>query len=416
MFINNTNNILSIRSSFIMGVRKFTRFFSNVINNPKNKRKIVDFCGGVAVIDTSHILHKKCRGMLANHIDMRRTDGKSTNELFVVFTFTLGLIRKGIMPFYVFDGKTPKEKNGTVKERKHARQIAMMNCENISDKTSNQYTKNKKKCFQISRESIEECKIMLDLMGIQYTDSPGEADPQCVAIATHYADKCAGIISDDSDLVVFGGGKILTNFDMRNGSTTEINSEDIILFLFEKANEIKTKFGKPLITIFTRKNFIDFAILMGTDYGDILSMCCKGEKINLNELFEVFTICDFDIPTTIKYLQKKNNLQPCDAPQKLCESIQKVYLESYAYDPRNIDIMMKKPKIPQLINFLCTKNEFDMSHVTKNIHDLVKNYETLCKMYNESSNFKSFRSYRHHHCSQYKKFVGQSTRKYIYKS
>ena len=241
-------------------------------------------------------------------------------------------------------------------------------------------------------------------MGIQYTDSPGEADPQCVAIALHNSDKCVGIISDDTDIVVFGGAKILTKFNVKEGRTVEISSESIILFLLEKANEIKHKSGKPLIDILTRKNFIDFAILMGTDYGDVLDMCCKGEKINLSELFEIFTFCDFDVPNTLKHLQTKYDLPFSDEPQKLWESIRMIYLESYAYDPRSIDIMMKKPNIAGLIEFLCAENEFDKTYVLQGAREIMKSYDTFNKMYeqkDDAQEFRSFRSYRHRHCSRH---------------
>src|SRR5699024_5812268 len=82
------------------------------------------------------------------------------------------------------------------------------NLKNLSDSDGEEYIKQFKKTFKPSKEDIKEVKILLDLMGVPYIDSPGEADVVCAWLCArrnnkgkYYAD---GVASDDSDMLALG--------------------------------------------------------------------------------------------------------------------------------------------------------------------------------------------------------------------
>src|SRR5690606_12073079 len=115
-------------------------------------------------------------------------DGKIIGHLSACLTKTYTMLRHGIRPIWIFDGKPPTIKQGKLKERKNI----------------------ERRSFRLTRELINETKYLLYLLGIPYVDSPGEADAQCCAFnMTHLVD---GVVSDDWDIALFGGRKILKHF------------------------------------------------------------------------------------------------------------------------------------------------------------------------------------------------------------
>jgi hypothetical protein len=146
---------------------------------------------------------------------------------------------------------------------------------------------------------------------------------------------------------------------------------------------------------------------MGTDYGDkqVIEMCTSNphEKIDKEYLFEVFTLADFDAEKTIRFLQRRNGVCQSDEPVNTWKNVREVYLSSNVYNPKDIDIMMKEPDIPELIRFLCVDSNISAETVEKTIDHITKSYMIFRQVYRQrrtSNEFKSFRSYQHKHYSQ----------------
>lgn len=93
-------------------------------------------------------------------------------------------------------------------------------------------------------------KLMLDLFGIPWLNSPTEAEAQC----SYLEEKgiVDGTISDDSDCFLFGSRRVYTNFFKKGMSE--------ILETSMKSVEIKLGLGK--------QQLIFLALFLGCDYHD----------------------------------------------------------------------------------------------------------------------------------------------------
>ncbi|KAG4303878.1 hypothetical protein PORY_002732 [Pneumocystis oryctolagi] len=115
------------------------------------------------------------------------------------------------------------------------------------DLLMDQYKKNKKASDSITQIIIEECQVLLKLFGIPYITAYTEAEAQCAELVKlGLAD---GIITDDSDIFLFGGTKVYRN--MFN------HSKYVELYLLSDM-ELKLNLN--------RKKLINLAHLLGSDY------------------------------------------------------------------------------------------------------------------------------------------------------
>ena len=137
------------------------------------------------------------------------------------------LLDFGITPYIIFDGDSVPSKAGTnAKRRKdreeaRARGLALARC-GKKDLAQQEFQKSVTVTPQMTFEVIEAMRRM----NVRILVAPYEADAQLA-----YLEKegiIDGILSEDSDLLVFGAKKLITKLD-QHGSCVEINRGDLIL-------------------------------------------------------------------------------------------------------------------------------------------------------------------------------------------
>jgi hypothetical protein len=178
-----------------------------------------------------------------------------------------------INPIFVFDGKSPIEKWDTIKERYEMRKSAeeeylklkteLENIE-ISDSIKKEKLKElnliKQKTTKITKEDIAKVKELIQALGCQYIDAPGEADQLCAYLVNKgYAYGC---LSDDMDMLLYGCPIIIRNLNLTDATITIYNTENIL-----KDIDIDME------------NFRKIIILAGTDYNKNV----QNVSIDLNE-------------------------------------------------------------------------------------------------------------------------------------
>jgi flap endonuclease-1 len=351
-----------------MGVTGFTKFYKQVVHNEKNEHSMNHYEGKIIIVDAMQKIFKLCIGHRGKKGSvMTKSNGKEIDHIFLLFVFTMRLLNLNITPVYVFDGKNPTEKFKSTQERNKYKSKALNNCDIIEDKTSIDYKKNLKRSFHLTSEMIDDCKTLLNLMGVPVVESIGEADQQCAALSVYYNKQVAGVMTEDTDTLVFGGDdtKIIKNFSFRENKIIEVKKRDIMEYLFNKTNEILHFNNKKKISHFTHENFINFSILMGTDYTNKDDgTTCKLKYIKHEELFEVFVLNDFSIADTIGNIKEKgveipNNFMPT------MDIIKKIYTDSKVINPSKIDIHLKQINFKGLTKFLCDFNEVDICLIKK---------------------------------------------------
>lgn len=162
------------------------------------------------------------------------------------------LLYFGVKPYLVFDGDNLPSKSGTEVDRHQRRKESKASGMELYRKgrTAEAYQEFQKAVDVtplMARQLIEE----LRKMEIQYVVAPYEADAQLVYLEKHGL--VDGIISEDSDLLVFGAQRLLSKLD-QHGDLVEINRAD-----FTACREVS-------FVGWTDTDFRRMCILSGCDY------------------------------------------------------------------------------------------------------------------------------------------------------
>ena len=392
-----------------MGFTHLNKFLYDCYNDTTNHISIDKFLGKTVIIDFSQVINNKCRGRLSSGKHMTRYDGKKTTHIYAIFDIVMQYLNEGIIPFFVFDNKIPKEKLITTDNRKKHKEKAKLLCESAKkDNDFDKYAKNLKKSFTLSQKELNECKLILNLCGLAYFDKTiDEADPQCAALSLINKDNIMGIISEDTDMFAYGASKVYRSKYYDNTQKKylfksftlncdemqliELDRIKILKFLKNKSNVIRSNHSLDLFDEFTHINFLDFAIMLGCDYAPDNIKCsirCKG-YMTYDKLFEIFVINELDVEKTIKYLQDNlttsNILISSDFIEQW-KKIKNIYLRYNVVDPYTINIEPVPANIKKLVTFLCDDNELDKKYVLNKIINVIiniyKKYNVIDKSYN----------------------------------
>jgi flap endonuclease-1 len=182
--------------------------------------------------------------------------------------------RHNILPVYVIDGDAPLEKRTTLEKRAQKRQkmyddIARLlekKMENNSPTTNSrihsEITKLERRCVIFSQKQIQDLFYFFEILGIPVIRENEEADFILAKLSA--ANKIDYILSDDSDVLVFGAKKVLKNFN--------ITDEKCQLYILDDILEnIGVSFHK----------FVDICILCGCDY------TTKIKNMNCSKSFQL---------------------------------------------------------------------------------------------------------------------------------
>lgn len=162
------------------------------------------------------------------------------------------LLHFGVKPYMVFDGDYLPSKAATedsrAKKREEKKKLAN---DLMKAGKPSQATQEFQKCVDITPEMASTLIQELKKMDIPYVVAPYEADAQLVYLERQGL--VDGILSDDSDLLVFGAKRLLTKLD-QYGNCLEINRRD-----FCACREIS-------LTGWSDAEFRRMAIMSGCDY------------------------------------------------------------------------------------------------------------------------------------------------------
>lgn len=208
---------------------------------------LTDYKGKTLAVDAYGWLH---RGLISCAQDLCLD--KPTQSYITSVMKKIDMLRYfGVEPYLVFDGSSLPTKEATALERREKRRIAR--------ETANNYMKvgNRKAAWKefmkaagVTPEMAKAIMVELDKKRVKYVVAPYEADPQMV-----YLEKIGlvdGILSEDSDLLVFGCKRLITKLN-DHGGCVEINRANL--------HKLKSEFHK-----FSDSQWRSLAILSGCDY------------------------------------------------------------------------------------------------------------------------------------------------------
>jgi 5'-3' exonuclease len=178
------------------------------------------------------------------------------------------------------------------------------------NRLNNEYYKIYKKSIILKDYYVKDWIEILELLGLPYIQAENEADPVCSYLLKNNKN-IYGIISDDSDMLIFGANRLLRKIVNQHFKIIELD------YLIETINYDLLHFEDD--AGFTFDDLVNFCILLGTDYGsfnlkikydnslDLLKYYYKVNKdilqiINENDLVKFTEIKNYY--TTIPSIKK----------------------------------------------------------------------------------------------------------------
>ena len=324
-----------------MGIKNLLKFLLQKSSGIK-PILITDYSHKKIAVDTSIILYQSVITIRNSGSDLLNRNGELASHILGLFNKTIELLEKNIFPIFIFDGKPPSIKKNMLNARKQVRQKALDKLLTTIDEET------KIKCFKksvnITREHNEQCREMLNYMGIPYINADEEADKTLAYLCKNKM--VDGVLSEDMDILTFGSPILLRNLLATRNGPLEISLESIL----DSLN-------------LTMEQFIDLCMLFGCDY-------CKPiiSEREPNIIYDIYYETKSIEKTKEKLLDLGyiiNEINDYD--------VIKVYFMNISHSEIN-NIEMKKPDMRKLGKLLIEKYDLDKNRIIsklkrlKNIH------------------------------------------------
>lgn len=286
---------------------------------------------------------------------IRQYDGKPlvdrnnniTSHLSGLFYRTINLIEYGIKPVYVFDGAPPTLKISTLKAREEVRETSKIKWSRALE--AGEYKEARKfaqASSTLTKEMVEEAKLLLSMMGVPFIEAPAEGEAQ--AAYMNFKGDVWACASQDWDSLLFGAARLIRNLTISGKrklpgkdvyikvETELVNLEDIL-----KDNNI------------SREQLIDISILVGTDYNDGVKGIGAKTALNLIRKYH-----------NLENAIKMENIE-FDAPLK---EIRDLFINpKITGDYR---LVWGKPRSEDIVDLLHVKHDFSLERINAALNRL----------------------------------------------
>lgn len=299
-----------------MGIKGLMQVIEEEAPNSFKETQLKQYTGRLVAIDASMQLYQFMA--MVRTADQHGVEQHLMNDAGVVTSHlqgflnrTINLMKKGLKPVFVFDGKPPLLKNGELAKRRDAKAKAKKdyeNAEKIFNETGDQsaldeMNKQKRRNIKVNKDANEQTKKLLRLMGVPIIEAPCEAEAQCAYMAQQGIVWAVG--TEDMDALTFGTPILLRRLTMPESKKKPI----LEIHLNKLLKELD----------FTMEQFTDFCILCGCDYVDKIKGV--GPK------------------TALKLIRQHKNLET------IFENINKEIPNSLKNDPEQIRTLFKEPVV-----------------------------------------------------------------------
>lgn len=277
LYIKNSQNIMGIKklNTFLLNnksvsihssLSEFKQYYTAQPTNTSSDNKLLHIC-----IDTNLYMYKYLYSW--------------GNFKYSFLNQIMMFLSHGIVPVYVFDGKSPKEKSLTLLMRRSKKSKLLDKIHYYKSLEPTQETRNilnnlYRKNISISPNDNKSFKYMLDILCIPYYQANGESDVMCAELCKRgVVDMC---LSEDMDILTFGCPRLVK---IIKGKVYFYSLPTILDNLSIEYNQ-----------------FVEFCALLGCDY-------CKPIRTkNVHELLSTLksssldhTLCQYNILDTSSY-------------------------------------------------------------------------------------------------------------------
>ena len=223
--------------------------------------RLSDFKGKSLAIDAYNSLYQFLAIIRSSDgRPLRDREGRTTSHLSGLFYRTSNLLKLGIKPVYVFDGKPPILKSVVLKERARSRRAAKERFERaleIGDKEkARRYGQ---ASVQLKDWMLETSMELLRLMGVPTVQAPSEGEAQASFMARR-GDVWASA-SQDYDSLLFGTPRLIRNVTI--SGRRKLPRKNVYIQVSPELVDLQDLLRKLGIT---QTQLVELGILIGTDY------------------------------------------------------------------------------------------------------------------------------------------------------
>ena len=276
--------------------------------------------------------------------------GRVTSHLTGLFYRNINLLMANIKPIYVLDGKPSTLKKIIIEKRREVREkMEQKYHQALKEGKIEDAKKYARSTVKINELIINDCKKILELMGIPVINAPSEGEAAAAYLTE--INFASVTVSQDYDSLLFGAKKLVRNLNTTGkrrikNTSKYINVEPEMIELNKFLNENKIN----------RNQLIDMGILIGTDFNP-----------------DGFT--NIGPKTALKLIRKYERIENIPNIKKELEridinEIRKIFLEPHSIKTDNI--IHKKIEKEKLISFLCQDRDFSQQRVKNRLDELEK--------------------------------------------
>jgi len=317
---------------------------------PKTTVKLEDLGGKSIAIDAYNALYQFLAIIRQpDGTPLKDSAGRVTSHLSGLLYRTSNLVEMGIKPIYVFDGMPPALKEVEIKRRAKVKEEAAVKYERALKEGKMQEARVYAQATSRLKDYMaEDCKKLLDLMGIPWVQAPSEGEAQAAHMTKRgHADYCA---SQDYDSLLFGAPKLVRNVTISGrrrlpskNVSVEVVPEIVLL------DQVLKECG------ITYEQLVDVGILIGTDFNPD-GIEGLGPKTALKLIKEHGTL-----EQTLPFV--KNAQFPAE-PQRIRE----IFLNPAVSDRYRIE--WKEPDVEGLVSFMVKERDFSEDRVRKTLEKM----------------------------------------------
>jgi flap endonuclease-1 len=182
-------------------------------------------------------------------------EGRVTSHLMGVFYRTTSLLREGVLPVWVFDGKPPERKAGTIRQRILIKEKAEADYQAALAAGDLETARRKAaQTSRLTRPMVDELVELLGALGVPALQAPSEGEAQAAFMASKGTVWAAA--SEDYDSLLFGAPRLVRGLAARghggqNPGAQLIDRNDLLASLGIDGEEL-----------------ILLGIVVGTDFND----------------------------------------------------------------------------------------------------------------------------------------------------
>jgi flap endonuclease-1 len=338
-----------------MGISGLTKLIGDHACKALKENDIKNYFGRKIAIDASMSIYQFLISVRQEGNMLMSETGEATSHLMGMFYRTIRMVDAGIKPVYVFDGKPPQLKSLELSKRLEKRKEATKDLDNAQElgdvKAIDKFSR---RTVKITKEHNEECKRLLQAMGIPYVDAPGEAEAQCAALCK--AGKVFATASEDMDSLTFD-----TPLLLRHLTFSEARKMSILEIHLNEALQ-----GLEL----TREQFIDLCILLGCDYCEPIRGIGPHRALQLIKQYKT-------LDEIVSHLDTNKYPIPQNWPYA---EVRQLFIKPDIKNPDEIELKWDPPEEEEVVKFLVHEKGFNEERVRNAMKRLAKAHGTATQI------------------------------------